>query len=62
MAPLVQTWIEAAITDGWMGGHLLAGICAEVGRPATEVMETVRRLGLPDRHPTTRELLTAAAS
>lgn len=53
---MIETWREVVIMDGWLGKRLLADICMETRLPAPDVMATVRRLKLPDRHPTTRQI------
>lgn len=57
VSPLLAVWQETAIADGWLGGRLLAEICAETRMSHVAVMDVVRRLQLPERHPTTRRLV-----
>ncbi len=49
---------EAAVRAAWDSGRPLWAIAAAIGVSHGQVMDVVRALGLPDRHPTTRQVLT----
>lgn len=48
--------IDEGLTLAWRSGVPLPDICRVMQRRPFEVMDRVRALGLPDRHPTTREI------